>query len=131
MVIADIMVLWISLIFLIILLCLASLVVFLITCAAFFVTFLIPAVVCFTIIIIRMISVTSVCRGGVMFELFSFWAPSVSCVSAMSHARSGILLFGTDFLPSLVFPVFSSSYSLQTFSIMGTFLTSLRCTLVT
>ena len=65
-----------------------------------------------------------------MFELFSFWASSVSCVSAMSHSRSGILLFGTAFLPSLVFPACSSSYSLQTFSVMGIFLTSLRCTLV-
>ena len=131
MVIADVTVLWKSLIFLIILLHLASLVVFSITCAAFFVTFLIPAVVCFIIIIIRMITVTSICRSGVMFELFSFCASSVSCVSAVSHARSGILLFGTDFLPSLVFPVCSSSYSLQTFSIMGIFLMSLWCTLVT
>ena len=80
--------------------------------------------------IIRMITVTNVCKGGVMFELFSFWASSVNCVSAMSHARFGILLFGTTFLPSLVFLVCSSSYSLQTFSVMGVFLTSLQCTLV-
>ena len=36
--------------------------------------------------------------------LFSF----CYCVSAMSHPKSGILLFGTAFLPSLVFPVCSS-----------------------
>ena len=85
---------------------------------------------CFTMAIIRMITVTSVCRDGVMFGLFSFWPSCINCVSAMSHARSGILLVGTTFLPSLVFPVCSSSYSLQTFSVMGIFLTSLRCTLV-
>ena len=117
--------------FLIILLRLASLVAFSITCVAFFAIFLICVVVCFTMAIIRMITVTSVCRGGVIFGLFSFWASYVNCVSAMSHARSGILLFGTAFLPSLVFPVCSSSYSLQTFSVMGIFLTSLWCTLVT
>ena len=81
--------------------------------------------------IIRMITVTSVFRGGVMFGLFSFCVPCINCVSAMSHARSGILLFGTAFLPFLVFPVCSSSYSLQTFWVMGIFLMSLRCTLVT
>ena len=80
--------------------------------------------------IIRMITVTSVCKSCLMFELFSFWASCVSCVSAMSHARFGILLFGTTFLPSLVFPICSSSYSLQTFSVMGIVFTSLRCTLV-
>ena len=129
-VIADVVVLWKSLMFLIILLRLASLVAFSITCVAFFAIFLICFVVCFTMAIIRMITMTSVCRGGVMFGL-SFLASCVNCVSAMSHARSGILLFGTAFLPSLVFPVCSSSYSVQTFSVMGIFLTSLRCTLVT
>ena len=76
----------------------------------------------------RMITVTSVCRGRVMFGLFSFLASCVNCVSAISHARFGILVFGTAFLPSLVFLVCSSSYSLQTFSVMGNFLTSLQCT---
>ena len=75
--------------------------------------------------IIRMITVTSVCRGGVMFGLFSLLASCVNCVSAMSYARSGILLFGTAFLPSLVFPVCCSLYSVQTFSVMGILLTSL------
>ena len=51
---------------------------------------------------------TSACRGGVMFELLSFWTSCIDCVSAMSHPRSGILLVGTAFLPSLVFPVCSS-----------------------
>ena len=129
-VITDVKVLWKSLMFLIILLRLASLVAFSITCIAFFAIFLICVVVCFTIAIIRMITVTIVCRGGVMFGLFSFLASCVNCISAMSHARSGNLLFGTAFLPSLVFPVCSSSYSLQTFSVMGIFLMSLRCTLV-
>ena len=129
-VVADIIALWKSLMFLIILLRLASLVTFSITCIAFFAIFLICVVVCFTMAIIKMITVTSVCRCGVVFELFSFWASCVNCVSAMSHARSGILLFGTAFLPSLVFPVCSSLYSLQTFSVIGIFLKSLRCTLV-
>ena len=66
-----------------------------------------------------------------MFGLFPFWFSWINCVSAMSHPRSGILLVGTAFLPSLIFPVCSSSYSLQTFSVMGIFLTSLQCTLVT
>ena len=74
---------------------------------------------------------TNVCKVGVVSELFCFRASCESCVSAMSHAKSGTLLFGTPFLPSLVFPVCSSSYSLQTFSVMGVFLMSLRCTLVT
>ena len=52
---------------------------------------------------------TSACRGGVMFELFSFWTSCIDCVSAMSHPKSGILLVGTAFLPSLDFPVCSSS----------------------
>ena len=116
--------------FLIVMLRLATLVIFCIVCTAFFAIFLICVIVCFTMAIIRMITVTNVCKGGVMFDLFSFWASCVSCVSAMSHARSGILLFGTTFLPSLVFPICSSSYSLQTFSVMGIFLMSLRCTLV-
>ena len=115
--------------FLIILLRLAFLIVFLIACTAFLI-FLICVVVCVTMAIIRMITVTIICRDGVMFGLFSFWAFCINCVSAMSHARSGILLVGTTFLPSLVFPVCSSLYSLQTFSVMGIFLMSLRCTLV-
>ena len=90
--------------FLIVMLRLATLVVFCIVCTAFFAIFLICVIVCFTMAIIRMITVTNACRGGVMFELFSFWASCVNCVSAMSHARFGILLFGTTFLPSLVFP---------------------------
>ena len=130
-VIADVKVLWKSLMFLIILLGLVLLVTFSITCVVFFVILLICVVICFTMAIIRMITMTSLCRSGVMFGLFSFCTPYVNCVSAMSHARSGILLFGTTFLPSLVFPVCSSSYSLQTFSAMGIFLTSLWCTLVT
>ena len=117
--------------FLIILLRLALLVAFSITCIVLFAILLICVVICVTMAIIRMITVTSVRRGGVMFGSFSFCTPCVNCVSAMSHARSGILLFGTASLPSLVFPVCSSSYSLQTFSVMGIFLTSLRCTLVT
>ena len=44
-----------------------------------------------------------------------------------THPRSGILLAGTAFL---VFPTCSSSYNLQTFSVMDIFLTSLQCTLV-
>ena len=130
-VIADVRVLWKSLMFLIILLRLAPLVAFSITCVVFFAILLICVVICFTMAIIRMITVTSVCRSGVMFGLFSFCFHCDNCVSAMSHARSGILLFGTAFLPSLVFPVCSSLYSLQTFSVMGIFLMSLQCTLVT
>ena len=84
--------------FLIILLQLTSLVVFSIAFVAFFAIFLFCVIVCFTTAIISTITVTSICRSGVMFELFPFWVSSVSCVSAMSHPRSGILLFGTAFL---------------------------------
>ena len=58
--------------------------------------------------------------------------PGIVCmsVSAMSHPSSGILLAGTAFLPSLTFPICSSSYSWQIFSVMGLFFTSLQCTLV-
>ena len=128
--IVDVKVLWKSLKFLIILLQPALLVELPITFVVFFAILFICVVICVTMAIITMITVTNVCRSGVMFGLFSFCVPCISCVSAMSHARSGILLFGIAFLPSLVFPVCSSSYSLQTFSVMGIFLTSLRCTFV-
>ena len=108
--------------FLIILLRLALLVAFSITCVVFFAILLICVVICVTMAIIRMITVTSVRRGGVMFGSFSFCIPCVNYVSAMSHARSGILLFGTAFLPSLVFPVCSSSYSFTDFLGHGYFL---------
>ena len=107
--IASIVVLWKSLIFQSILLRLAFLIMFSVTCTAFFAISLICAVICFTMATIRMIIMTSACRGGVMFELLSFWASCINYVSAMSHPRSGILLVGTAFLPSLVFPVCSSS----------------------
>ena len=59
---------------------------------------------------ITMIIVTIVHRAsGVLFVFcLSSW---VSNVSAISHPNSGILLAGTAFLPSLVFPSCSSSYS--------------------
>ena len=63
-----------------------------------------------TITEIMMIIVTIVCRAsGILFVfcLFSL----ISNVSAISHPNSGILLAGTAFLPSLVFPSCSSSYS--------------------
>ena len=66
-VIADVKVLWKSLMFLIILLRLALLVAFSITCVVFFAILLICVVICVTRAIIRMITMTSVCRGGVMF----------------------------------------------------------------
>ena len=59
---------------------------------------------------IMMIIVTIVHRAsGILFVfcLFSL----ISVVSAISHPKSGILLVGTAFLPSLVFPICSSSYS--------------------
>ena len=62
------------------------------------------------IIEIMMIIVTIVCRAsGVLFVfcLFSL----ISYASVISHPNSGILLAGTAFLPSLVFPSCSSSYS--------------------
>ena len=71
-VIADIIALWKSLMFLIELLRLISLVVFSIACTAFFAIFLICVIVCLTMAIIRMITVTNVCRNCVMFELFPF-----------------------------------------------------------
>ena len=86
------------------------------------------AVICFNTVLIMMVIVTIVCRVSVM--LLFLWFSSSACVSAMSHFRSGILLIGTAFLPSLVFPTCSSSYILQTFSVMGIFFTSLQCTLV-
>ena len=51
-------------------------------------------------------------------------------VSAMSHPNSGILLFGTAFLPSQTFPICSFSYNWQTLSVMGIFFVSLWCTLI-
>ena len=52
---------------------------------------------------------------GFLFSVFCCafpWLQSpCNCVSAMSHPRSGILLIGTAFLPSLTFPICSSSYS--------------------
>ena len=108
-VIASVAVLWKSWMFRSILLRLAFLIVFSVACTAFFVISLICVAICFTTVIIRMIIVISVCRGSVMFGLFSFWALCIDCVSAMSHPRSGILLVGTAFLPSLVFSVCSSS----------------------
>ena len=78
--------------FLIILLRLAPLIAFSITCVVFFAILLICVVICVTMAIIRMITLTSLCRSGVMFGLFSFCTPCVNCVSAVSHARSGILL---------------------------------------
>ena len=82
---------------------------FSVACAALFVISLICVISCFKMAIIKMIIVISVCRGGVRFGLFSFWFSWINCVSAMSHPRSGILLVGTAFLPSLVFPICSSS----------------------
>ena len=63
-----------------------------------------------TITEIMMIIVTIVHRAsGILFVFCLFsW---VSNVSAISHPNSGILLAGTAFLPSLVFPSCSSSYS--------------------
>ena len=78
------------------------LIMFSVACTAFFAISLICVVTCFTMAIFRMIIMTRVCRGGVMFELLSFWASCIKCVSAMSHSRSGILLVCTAFLPSLV-----------------------------
>ena len=75
-------------------------------------------------------------RGGCWLVFcISSWSlacsvSSCSCVSAMSHPNSGILLFGTAFLPSLIFLTCSSSYSWQGFLVIGIFLTSLQCTLV-
>ena len=77
-----------------------------------------------------MITAIITCREGAMCgSLFSwlslvsvFFSSPCNCVSAMSHPRSGILLVGTAFLPSLFFPTCSSSYNLQTFSVMGIFL---------
>ena len=69
----------------------------------------------FLTLVIMMVIVTIVCRVSVM--LLFFWFSSSGCVSAMSHFRSGILLVGTAFLPSLVFSTCSSSYRLQTFSV--------------
>ena len=59
---------------------------------------------------IMMIIVTIVHRAsGVLFVFCLLsW---VSNVSTISHPNSGILLAGTAFLPSLVFPSCSSSYS--------------------
>ena len=37
--------------------------------------------------------------------------PWVSISSVVSHYKSGILLLGIAFLPSLTFPIYSSSYS--------------------
>ena len=64
-------------------------------------------------IVIMMVIMTIICRVSIM--LLFLWFSLSDCVSAMSHPKSGILLAGTVFLPSLVFPTCSSSYSLQTF----------------
>ena len=63
-----------------------------------------------TITEIMMIIVTIVRRAsGVLFAFCLFsW---ISNVSPISHPNSGILLAGTAFLPSLIFPSCSSSYS--------------------
>ena len=82
---------------------------FSVACTALFAISLICVIICFKMAIVRMIIVISVCSVGVRFELFSFWFSWINCVSAMSHPRSGILLVGTAFLPSLVFPICSSS----------------------
>ena len=79
-VIANIAVLWKSLIFQSILLQLAFLIVFSVACTAFFAISLICVVICFTIAIIRMIIVISVCRGSVMFGLLSFWNSCIDCL---------------------------------------------------
>ena len=66
---------------------------------------------------------------GLLITVFSWTSTcqySAYCVSAMSHPKSGILLHGTTFLPSLTFPICSSSYSWHTFSVMGIFFTSLQ-----
>ena len=107
-VITSIVVLWKSLMFWNSLLQLASLIVFSITCTALFAISLICVIICFKMAIVRTIIVISVCRGGVRFELFSFWFSWNNCVSAMSYSRSGILLVSTAFLPSLIFPICSS-----------------------
>ena len=63
-----------------------------------------------TITEIMVIIVTTVCRASGILFVFCLlsW---ISNVSAVSHPNSGILLAGTAFLPSLVFPSCSSSYS--------------------
>ena len=63
-----------------------------------------------TITEITMIIVTIVRRASGILSVFCLlsW---ISNVSAISYPNSGILLAGTAFLPSLVFPSCSSSYS--------------------
>ena len=70
----------------------------------------------------RMIIMTSVCRGGVMFELFSFWASCIDCVSGISHPRSGILLVGYCFSSFLSFSSFLFLIKFTDFLCHGYFL---------
>ena len=94
-------------------------------CAVLFTSFgisLMYAVMFCRMVISMMIIVTCVCQGSVMCGSLFSWFSWVSCASAMSHPRSGILLSGTGFLPFLVFPICSFSYSWQTFSVIGFFL---------
>ena len=115
---------------------LAFVVVLFTTCTVFFaisgISLMYAAMYSEMVVIMTATAIDVMC--GALFSGFSwtsmpFQSPC-SCVSAMSHPSSGILLAGTAFLPSLTFPTCSSSYSLQTFSVIGIFLKSLRCTLV-
>ena len=96
------------------------------------------ALMCSNIVVIMMVIAIIAWRGsavcGMLISGLS-WSSTCSLslcnyFLSMSHPKSGILLVGTNFLPSLTFPICSSSYNWQTFSVMGIFLTSLWCTLV-
>ena len=66
-------------------------------------------VIILTIAVTMMLIMITLCSPQVVLCLLLF--SSVVNVSAMSHPKSGILLAGTAFLPSLVFLNCSSSYS--------------------
>ena len=88
------------------------------TCAIFSAIFGILVVyvaMCSINIANKMVIAIIFCRISVMCVLLFLWVYWSNSVSAMSHPKSGILLAGTGFLPSLVFPTCSSSYSLHTF----------------
>ena len=101
------------------------------TCGVFFVISLTYIAICSRMAVIMMATVISSWEQGALCVslLFGFSCVSYNCASAMSHPKSGILLVGTVFLPSHIFPT-CSSYSWQTFSVIGIFLMSLWCTLV-
>ena len=113
--IASIVVLWKSLMFWSSLLRLASLIMFSIACTSLFAISLICVIICFKMAIIRMIIMTSVCRGvsGLSCSPFGFPGSTVSLLCPILGLASCwlVLLF---FLPSFfLLPLLCKVYRLS------------------